>query len=94
MEQPQDMSSHNVSLDKETHYHPIFFLIFKGLSSLLQVEHNVNNLVTLLISCGAPYVSCFLFTDNSLLLWKPTANSCHPIKNVLDTYIKALSQLM
>ena len=72
----------------------ISFLCAEGLSCLLYHEQQANKNHGLSIARHAPPITHILFADDSLLFCKANTTSCSTIKKILDTYCRALGQLI
>jgi hypothetical protein len=72
----------------------LFLLCAEGLSSLLTVEENFENLMGVKVCRNAPAVSHLLFVDDSLILMRADSQNATSLWRALDDYCAALGQLV
>lgn len=74
---------------------PFLFLICTGgLSSLLSQKESQGHLKGIKICCGGPTISHLLFADDSLMFCRASKGESEVIKDVLNKYRNASSQLV
>jgi hypothetical protein len=72
----------------------LFLLCAEGLSSLLTVEENLENLMGVKVCHNAPTVSHLLFADDSLILMRADSRNATSLRRALDDYCAASGQLV
>jgi hypothetical protein len=72
----------------------LFLLCAEGLSSLLTVEENSENLMDVKVCHNAPAVSHLLFVNDSLVLMRADSRNATSLWRALDDYCSASGQMV
>ena len=78
-----------------THYHLTSLCFFaEGLSSIIHKAKSQSQITGLRVTRAAPSISYLFFADDSLIFTKATIEECNAMLQILQTYEKALGQVI